>query len=84
MEEKVKVSVLIDKQYIREVMVALGITAADPAGANKILDAMGNEVVLDESLIDDKEKAAEMKITFAAIAIGAAAKKLDDKQKGDN
>lgn len=79
--EKVKICVEIDKQYIREVMLALGITAADPTAANKLLDEMGSEIVLDEKIIDDKEKADEMKLTFAAIAISAAANKVDEKEK---
>lgn len=81
MEEKVKVCVEIDKQYIREVMLALGITATDPTAANKLMETMGNEIVLDESLIDDKGKSAEMKFTFAAIAIGAAAKTMDAQER---
>ncbi len=81
MEEKVKVCVEIDKQYIREVMLALGITATDPTAANKLMETIGNEIVLDESLIDDKDKSTEMKFAFAAIAIGAAAKTMDAQEK---
>ena len=81
MEEKVKVCVEIDKQYIREVMLALGITATDPTAANKLMATMGNEIVLDESLIDDKDKSTEMKFVFAAIAIGAAAKTMDAQER---
>lgn len=77
MEEKVKVCVEVDKQFIREVMVAVGITAADPKAANKLLEKMGNEIVLDEAMIDDEDKSKEMRFTFAAIAIGAAAKMVD-------
>lgn len=81
MEEKVKVCVEVDKQFIREVMVAVGITAADPKTANKLIEKMGNEIVLDEEMIDDEDKSKEMKFTFAAIAIGAAAKMVDAEEK---
>lgn len=81
MEEKVKVCVEIDKQYIREVMLVLGITATDPTAANKLMETMDNEIVLDESLIDDKGKSMEMKFAFAAIAICAAAKTMDAQER---
>ena len=80
MEEKVKVCVEVNKQFIREVMVAVGITAADPKTANKLLEKMGNEIVLDEAMIDDEDKSKEMRFTFAAIAIGAAAKMVDTEE----
>ena len=80
MEEKVKVCVEVNKQFIREVMVAVGITAADPKAANKLLEKMGNEIVLDEAMIDDEDKSKEMRFTFAAIAIGAAAKMVDTEE----
>lgn len=83
MEEKVKVCVEVDKQFIREVMVAVGITAADPKAANKLLEKMGNEIVLDEAMIDDKDKSKEMRFTFAAIAIGAAAKMVDAEETAE-
>jgi hypothetical protein len=83
MEEKVKVCVEVDKQFIREVMVAVGITAADPKAANKLLEKMGNEIVLDEEMIDDEDKSKEMRFTFAAIAIGAAAKMVDAEETAE-
>lgn len=83
MEEKVKVCVEVDKQFIREVMVAVGITAADPKAANKLLEKMGNEIVLDEAIIDDEDKSKEMRFTFAAIAIGAAAKMVDAEETAE-
>lgn len=83
MEEKVKVCVEVDKQFIREVMVAVGITAADPKTANKLLEKMGNEIVLDEAMIDDEDKSKEMRFTFAAIAIGAAAKMVDAEETAE-
>lgn len=83
MEEKVKVCVEVDKQFIREVMVAVGITAADPKAANKLLEKMGNEIVLDETMIDDEDKSKEMRFTFAAIAIGAAAKMVDAEETAE-
>jgi hypothetical protein len=83
MEEKVKVCVEVDKQFIREVMVAVGITAADPKAANKLLEKMGNEIVLDEAMIDDEDKSKEMRFTFAAIAIGAAAKMVDAEETAE-
>jgi len=49
--------------------------------ANKLMETMGNEIVLDESLIDDKDKSTEMKFAFAAIAIGAAAKTMDAQER---
>ena len=83
MEEKVKVCVEVDKQFIREVMVAVGITAADPKAANKLLEKIGNEIVLDEAMIDDEDKSKEMRFTFAAIAIGAAAKMVDAEETAE-
>ena len=83
MEEKVKVVFEVDKQFIREVMVAVGITAADPKAANKLLEKMGNEIVLDEEMIDDEDKSKEMRFTFAAIAIGAAAKMVDAEETAE-
>ena len=83
MEEKVKVCVEVDKQFIREVTVAVGITAADPKAANKLLEKMGNEIVLDEEMIDDEDKSKEMRFTFAAIAIGAAAKMVDAEETAE-
>lgn len=83
MEEKVKVCVEVDKQFIREVMVAVGITAADPKTANKLLEKMGNEIVLDEAMIDDEDKSKEMRFTFAAIAISAAAKMVDAEETAE-
>jgi len=83
MEEKVKVCVEVNKQFIREVMVAVGITAADPKAANKLLEKMGNEIVLDEAMIDDEDKSKEMRFTFAAIAIGAAAKMVDTEETAE-
>lgn len=83
MEEKVKVCIEVDKQFIREVMVAVGITAADPKAANKLLEKMGNEIVLDEAMIDDEDKSKEMRFTFAAIAIGAAAKMVDAEETAE-
>lgn len=83
MEEKVKVCVEVDKQFIREVMVAVGITAADPKAANKLLEKMGNEIVLDEEMIDDEDKSKEMRFTFAAIAIGATAKMVDAEETAE-
>lgn len=83
MEEKVKVCVEVNKQFIREVMVAVGITAADPKAANKLLEKMGNEIVLDEEMIDDEDKSKEMRFTFAAIAIGAAAKMVDAEETAE-
>lgn len=83
MEEKVKVCVEVDKQFIREVMVAVGITAADPKAANKLLEKMSNEIVLDEEMIDDEDKSKEMRFTFAAIAIGAAAKMVDAEETAE-
>ena len=83
MEEKVKVCVEVDKQFIREVMVAVGITAADPKAANKLLEKICNEIVLDEAMIDDEDKSKEMRFTFAAIAIGAAAKMVDAEETAE-
>lgn len=66
MNEKVKVTIDLDKQYIREVMLAVGITTTDPAKANEILESMGDEISIDLSLMtDNKAEEAEVKMAFA-------------------
>lgn len=78
MNEKVKVTIELDKQYIREVMLAIGITAADPAKANEILESMGDEISIDLGLMtDSKAEEAQVKMAFAAAAIATAVKRTE-------
>lgn len=78
MNEKVKVTIELDKQYIREVMLAVGITAADPTKVNEILASMGDEISIDLGLMtDSKAEEAEVKMAFAAAAIATAVKRTE-------
>ena len=80
--EKVKICIEADKQYIRDVMLAIGITAADPAMSVKLMDEIGDEIVINaEAVAKDKEQTDMAKLTFAAAAIATAADNLESKEK---
>lgn len=78
MEEKVKVIIELDKQYIRDVMLAVGLTAADPGKANKVMESIGEEITVDMSVVSESQAdEAQIKVAFAIAAVATAIKQTE-------
>lgn len=82
MEEKVKVVFEVEKQYIRDTLLALGFTQKDPKLAAHLVEAIGDEITIDYGQVEDV-KPDEAKFVITVAAIGMAAHILDEKEKAE-
>lgn len=79
MEEKVKVSIELDKEYIRSALLLMGISGKDPKMAAKILDNANGEITFSPDLLGDQKE--QILFVFAVGAIGTIAAKLEKQEK---
>lgn len=85
MKEKVKVVFEVEKQYIRDTLLALGFTQKDPKLAAHLVEAIGDEITIDYGQVEDvkPDEANQAKFVITVAAIGMAAHILDEKEKAE-
>ena len=78
MEEKVKVTIELDKEYIRSALLLMGISGKDPKMAEKILENAKGEIPLNLELLDDQKE--QILFVFATSAISTIVTKLEKEE----
>ncbi len=81
MEEKVKVTIELDKEYIRSALLLMGISGKDPKMAEKILENAKGEIPLNPELLEDQKE--QVLFVFAVGAISTIVTKLDKKENNE-
>ena len=79
MEEKVKVVIELDKEYIRSALLLTGVSGKDPKMAAQLLEKTTGEIILNPELLGDQKD--QILFVFAVGAIGTIAAKLEKQEK---
>lgn len=83
MEEKVKVTIELDKDIIRSALLLMGISGKDPKMAAELLEKVSGEIIVNDKLLGEESEINQIRFVFAVAAIGTVADELDKKEKSE-